>query len=66
MMLLKTVKDTPSKDQHLLEEDQEPWAPPTPGQGPWPSIHQRSMATTRRNPKTETLVIHQGTKEEPL
>lgn len=52
VMLLKTVKDTPSKDQHLLEEDQEPWAPPTPGQGPWPSIHQRSMATTRRNPKT--------------
>lgn len=78
MMLPTRVKDTPSKDQHLLEEDQEPWAPQLqdrdPGhpstRGPWQQLGGTSLGGPQdkggsHNSKTGTLGIYQGTKEEP-
>lgn len=64
--LPETVKDTPSEDQHLLEEGPEPGTPPTQRQGHWPSIHQRPTATTRgETPRQRGSLspntIHQGT-----
>lgn len=58
VMLPKTVKDTPSEDQHLLEEGPEPGGSPNPKTGtlaiggPWQQLGRTSL---EGDPKTTKI-----------